>query len=111
MRSRFKFNQKTWLLFVCCRFLFRFEVGLFNVAAVLRTDLDIYVVVVHRPPSNTAIRNEQLLSFLCNFFVGREVISVEDFNLPTLDWECENVAHEYVPPGQLMFLTHFVCWA
>ena len=79
------------------------DVCLLNVAAVFLIDLDIYIVVVCRPPFNTALQDEHLLSFISDFGIGREVILLGDFNLPSLDWRCENVVHVYVPPGQLMF--------
>ena len=78
-----------------------------NVAAVFLTDLDIYIVVLYSPPSNTALQDELLLSFISDFCIGREVILLGDFNLQFLDWRCENVVHRYVPPGQLMFFYTF----
>ena len=48
------------------------EVGLFNVAAVLLNDLDIYIVGGFSPPSRTAIMDEPYLSFLSHFCGGRD---------------------------------------
>ena len=75
----------------CCLYAAHFlsfasvDVGLLNVAVVFLTALDIYIVVVYRPPSNTALQYEHLLSILSDFCLGREVILLEDVNLPSLD--------------------------
>ena len=93
----------------CCLYVANFlsfvsvDGGLLNVVAVFLTDLDIYIDVVYRPPPNTNLQPEHLLSFISDFCIRREVILLGDLNLPSLNWECENVVHRYVPPEQLMF--------
>ena len=56
------------------------DVGLFNVTGVFLLDLDVYVLA--RPPSNFLVQDENLPSFLSNFYIGREVIILGDFYLP-----------------------------
>lgn len=69
---------------------------MFNIAAALFIDLDICVVVVYRPPPNTALHyKDYLLSLLSDFCIDKEVIWLRNFNLPSLDWGCENVTHGY----------------
>ena len=61
------------------------DVGLLNVTAVFLTNLDIYVIVVYRPSSNTDLQDEHFLSFISDFCIEREVILLRDFNLPSLN--------------------------
>ena len=63
------------------------EIDLLNVAAVYLLDLDVHVLAVHSPPSNSPLQDECFISFTNNFFVGREVVILGDFNLPFLDWQ------------------------
>ena len=67
------------------------EVNFFNVAVVFLADLDIYIVAVYRPPFCTALQGESLLLFLSEFCIGREILLLGDFNLPSLAWRLENV--------------------
>ena len=45
-----------------------------------------FVLVVYRPPSNTAADNTRLVEFIGGFVDGREVLLVGDLNLPGVDW-------------------------
>ena len=42
--------------------------------------------MVYRPPSNTPMENDGLLSFITDFCCTRNVLVLGDFNLPTLRW-------------------------
>ena len=57
-----------------------------NVHVVLLSNLNLYCVVVYRPPSNSDVENTTLVNFLATFSVGREVIVLGDFNLPAVNW-------------------------
>ena len=50
-----------------------------------------YFIVVCRPPSFGTSENVALTQFLDDFCVGKHVIVVGDFNLPSLHWKemCE----------------------
>ena len=45
-----------------------------------------YVIVVYRPPSFGISENVALSQFLVDICVGKDVIVVGDFNLPSLHW-------------------------
>ena len=81
------------------------EVGLPNVVAVHLLDLNVYVVSVYRPPSYSSQENNELLDFMRNFSIGRELVVLGDFNLPTLSWPVSGV---YVRPVDREFNECFV---
>ena len=56
------------------------------------------------PPSSSLDQDENLVSFISDSCVCREVIILGDFNLPSLDWTVENVIGGYVPPREFFFL-------
>ena len=60
------------------------ETGIPNLVVVQLVELDTYVVSAYRPPSYTQLENSRLVDFLLGFVVGKEVVLVGDFNLPTL---------------------------
>ena len=60
--------------------------GLPNVLAVNALSWSTFVIVVYRPPSFWTCRNVALSQFLFDFCVGKEVISIGDFNLTSLHW-------------------------
>ena len=63
------------------------EVQLPNLVIVFLLDLDIYVLSVYRPPSYSVAENEALREFLTEFSLGKEVVIMGDFNLPSLKWD------------------------
>ena len=89
-----------------CSFV-RVEIDVSNIAGVLLVDMDVWVLVVYRPPSYTVEQDDRLIRFLNEFISGKEVIIVCDFNLPSLDWGSDNVLHGYVPPRQMLFFDCF----
>ena len=83
------------------------EIDLPNIADVLLVNLNVWVLVVYSPPSYTVEQDDRLIRFLNEFIVGKEVIIVGDFNLPSLDWCSDNVLHGYVPPREMLFFDCF----
>lgn len=57
-----------------------------NVLSFRISSVNVYVVVVYKPPSNSSAVNEQLLSYISEFCQNKEVILVGDFNLPNVRW-------------------------
>ena len=57
---------------------FFYEVGFENVVCVRLVSLDVFVVFVYRPPSNTFAFIQNLTSFILQFCEGKEVILVGD---------------------------------
>ena len=74
------------------------DIQLKNVAWVYLVDLDIYVVVVYRPPAYDYDDDELLRDFLQNICIGREVLLMGDFKLATLKWDRDDVLAGYVKP-------------
>ena len=48
-----------------------------------------------------------MISFTSHFCVGREVVILRDFNLPSLDWSAESVIGGYGPPQEMLFFDSF----
>ena len=65
------------------------KVDIPNVVAIFLCDLDLYVIVVYRPPSYRQENNMTLISVLLKLCLAREVVVMGDFNLPTLDWSTD----------------------
>ena len=82
------------------------DVHLLNVVAVLLLDLDVYILALYGPPSSL-VQDENMVSFISDYWVGREVIILGDFNLPSYDWRVENVVDGYVPPREMLFFISF----
>ena len=57
-----------------------------NTVGVFLPHFGIHLLVVYRPPSNTPELDRDLISYLYDFCLGREVCLMGDFNLPTVDW-------------------------
>ena len=55
-----------------------------NVVAIFLPELELYVVSIYRPPSYGQRENEALADFLVGFSLGKELLVMGDFNLPTL---------------------------
>ena len=78
-----------------------------NVVAVHLFILNIYVVTVYRPPSNSHDDNAALISFISEFCENKEILLQGDFNLPSLRWDNYDVLDTYVLPLDLMFYDTF----
>jgi hypothetical protein len=52
--------------------------------------------------------NRGLVDLMMNFCVGREVVVLGDFNLPSLVWPLENLFDNYISPVDRIFLDCFV---
>ena len=61
------------------------DIDILNVAGVVSSDLDVYILAVYRFPSYSPAQDENLLSFLGDFYIGKEVVILGDFNVPSLD--------------------------
>ena len=61
-----------------------------NIITFCLPDFRVFIAVVYRPPSNTEVDNDQLVSYLSDFCADKEVIVLGDFNLPNLDWMCSD---------------------
>ena len=53
-----------------------------NVVVVYLCDLDLYIITIYRPPSNSLDENNLIISFLSQFCNDKEVVIQGDFNLP-----------------------------
>ena len=60
-----------------------------NAIAVFLVSFGVYVVCVYRPPSGEFSDSVRLASSLLDFCVGREVVILGDFNLPSIDWSID----------------------
>ena len=69
-----------------------------NIVAVLLSALDIYILSVYRPPSYGLEENNQMMQFLREFSLGKELIIMGDFNLPSISWENHGYGVGYVTP-------------
>ena len=84
------------------------EVPVANVVMVCLLDFDLFVLSVYRPPSYSQNENSLLISFLSDHLVGKEVVVMGDFNLPTLKWPLESMAGNYVCPVDREFRDCFI---
>ena len=57
-----------------------------NVTSIHLPAFDVYCLLVYHPPSNSQDANDSVLNLIAEFCVGKEVILVGDFNLPSIDW-------------------------
>ena len=78
-----------------------------NVVFVYLVDFDTYVITVYRPPSYTNEQNIAIIDFLIDFCDDKEVVIQGDFNLPTLLWQDDDLANNYVLPIDRTFLDCF----
>ena len=62
-----------------------------NVLSFRITAVNVYVLVIYRPPSNSHEQNDALASFLTDFCVEKEALLIGDFNLPSLDWSSQQM--------------------
>ena len=84
------------------------EVSISNVVVVHLIDYDVYVMSVYRPPSYATEANHVLVAFLRTFSVGRELVILGDFNLPSLKWSEATVFDSYISPNDRLFYDCFV---
>ena len=85
------------------------EVEVPNVLVVNILCWEIYLVVVYRPPSNIESDNSQLLQFLADFCLDKNVLVFGDFNLPTLRWLSDQESDVgYVTPLDSSFSDAFM---
>lgn len=83
------------------------DVDIPNVAAVLLTDYNLFVVSMYRPPSYSNEENSLLAVFIREFSAGKEVLFLGDFNLPSLKWSESSVWDSYVSPTDRFFFNCF----
>ena len=77
-----------------------------NTLIVFLPEFSLYFVSIYRPPSYTDIENDVLLSFLLEFCLGKNVLLVGDFNLPTIRWN-EDLVYQGLSPNDLKFYNCF----
>ena len=58
-----------------------------NVVAIHLSDLNVHIMMVYRPPSNTAAQDNDLTNGILTFCNGKEIVLMGDFNRPTLKWD------------------------
>ena len=58
-----------------------------NVVVAHLPDHDLCIATIYRPPSNSVRDDERLVNFLYEFCLGKEVILLGNFNLPSIQWE------------------------
>ena len=91
-----------------CYSAHKVEVDLPNLVVVYIKELNIYVFSVYRPPSYEAEQNRKLCDFLMNFSVGKDILVLGDFNLPSVVWDQEQGFNAgYVRPVDRLFLDCF----
>ena len=76
-----------------------------NLLSFRLTQLNMCVLIVYRAPSNTAVENAAMASFITDFCCGKEVLVLGDFNLPAIDWAYPNL---HCPPLERMFFDAFL---
>ena len=64
----------------------KLEVPVQNCIAVKLVDLNLSVVAVYRPPSNSVQENTDFIQYLSDICSENEVLVMGDFNLPSLLW-------------------------
>jgi hypothetical protein len=80
-----------------------------NVAAVFLSQHDVWVLAVYRPPSYGERENAELMGLILDFSVGREVVVLGDFNLPSIEWS-DGEAGGAISSADRLFLDCFtVC--
>ena len=86
------------------------EVQMQNLVIIYLVELELYVVSVYRPPSYSPAENHSLIEFLMDFSVGKELLVLGDFNLPSLPWPLVETSTQgsYVTPTDREFLECFL---
>jgi hypothetical protein len=83
------------------------EVDLPNLAGIHLTDVNVWCLMVYRPPSYSLEESGRLLNYIKDFSEGREVVVVGDFNLPSVRWSNYNDAYIHASPSDRLFLEGF----
>ena len=68
---------------------------------------DLLIIVAYRPPSNPPESNHALIDAAVALSVGRAVILMGDFNLPSLRWDLLPLSTHYILPTDQLFLDCF----
>ena len=84
------------------------ELNFPNLVAVHLVDLDLFVLSVYRPPSYSNEENCRLIDFICEFSVGKELVVLGDFNLPSLRWPMEDSRMLGISPVDRNFKDCFI---
>ena len=84
------------------------DVDMPNVVVVHLPIYDLYIVSLYRPPSYSVESNNTLMEFLADFSLGKDLVLLGDFNLPSLRWDRTCVCEGYVPPMQMEFYNCFL---
>ena len=79
-----------------------------NVCIAHLLDFNLFVVVIYRPPSYTHTDNVQLVQFLENFCLAKEVLILGDFNLPDIPWHRSDAMINNYPPLCNLFMECFI---
>lgn len=77
------------------------ETDYVNIHAIHLVSFSCYVLVVYCPPSNSLDDKRNLLNFLKDFCVNKEVMILCDFNLSSIIWCDQNVCS--------CIMTHLLC--
>ena len=65
------------------------EHALPNTIALSMPKLKIFILCVYRPPSYDNVQNLELTNYIYNFSLGKEIIILGDFNLPSIKWNSD----------------------
>lgn len=65
-----------------------------NTLPIYLPSYNLYTMVVYRPPSISGEEDHALRNFIYHFSLGKELILLGDFNLPSIRW------HEPIPDAQ-----------
>ena len=68
-----------------------------NTLSMYLPSFNLYLLAVYRPPSNSQDSNDSLISYILEFSLGKELIILGDFNLPSILWSLpvpdSNICH------------------
>ena len=79
-----------------------------NVHVVYLVPLDLYIVIVYRPPSYLQVDNFALINFVVRFCIRREIIVLGDFNLPAVNWSTDGSMFSDYDPLTMSFTSCFI---
>ena len=80
----------------------RVDVSHVNCLSLRLSNLDLHVVAVYRPPSNSPEQNQSLLNFLLHSCADKEVLILGDFNLPSISWGDERTVSPSAADGAFL---------